>query len=146
GLALAVAVLAFFTVASSKVETYLLPASPAIAALLAERIAAGLAAPSARKRLAAVAGAASAVFALAPLGWLAFGHLGASAANPRVALMALEAPRCAAVALLAAPLAVAAIASALRGRASGAVALALAASSVALVAAVPLMGALARWK
>src|SRR5581483_1738910 len=99
-----------------------------------------------RALLARISAAASALVLLAPLGWLAFSVLGARAAEPHVALLAECGRTCAGLALLAAPLALAALVAWRRGRATAAVATALAATGVALIAATPLEGGVARWK
>ncbi len=144
--AFVVVTLGVFTLASSKVEAYILPASPVLVALLARRIDSGLASAVARPRLVRIAVGWSAVIGVTPLAWLAFGWIGARSSDGHIVAIAASAPVCAALAVLAAPLAVASIAAARKGRATASVACALAASSVALLAAVPVIGTIARWK
>lgn len=138
--------LAVFTVASSKVETYILPASPVLAALIAQRIDGGLSEERARARLVPVAVAVSVLVGLAPLGWLVFASLGGAATKPQLAAIASSAPRSAALAVLAVPVAIAALVAARRRRATAAIGCALAASAVTLLAALPVLQTIARSK
>ncbi len=143
---LALVVFLVFSLASSKVESYILPAFPALAALAGSALDRSLSVPQGRARLVRASLLASALVLIAPLGWLVFAHLGPSEGSEHVALVAGSAGRSAAFALLALPLALAAILSARRGRASAATGLTLAAASVALVSLLPVFETIATWR
>ncbi len=147
GLALlALSVFVFFQLASSKVETYLLPALPPLAALAGVRLDRALASGVSFARLATAGLAVCATAILAPAGWLVFAHMGASSPDEHRVWLAGSAGTSAAFALVALPLAAASVVAWWRRRASSATALALAAASVLLASALPELATIARWK
>jgi 4-amino-4-deoxy-L-arabinose transferase-like glycosyltransferase len=147
GLALlALAVLVFFQLASSKVETYILPAFPALAALAGIRLDRALATPVSSARLGATALVVSAAAVLAPAAWLVFARVESGSRDLHWAWLAESARTSSALALLALPPALASVVAWWRGRATSATALALAAASALLASALPALATVARWK